>query len=213
MGQLKVSWQTLAAVRWRAPLAWVLLLLLGSLLWMGAGLPVDAQTAEQRSLKPGMWGEDVFNLQRLLIRVGFELPATGIYGEMTTAAIRQVQRYGGLAVDGVAGPATIAFLQEMAGRPRYVVQPGDTLYDLSLRFGLSMTELVDANLLSNTTLRPGQELVIPGYWIYSVRQGETLGGLARRFGVRVEQVARPNLLSAGASLQAGQALWIPLPDW
>lgn len=190
-----------------------LLLLVICLLAGGTGLPAAAQAGEPRVLRPGMWGEDVFNLQRLLIRVGFELPATGIYGEMTTAAVRQVQRYGGLAVDGVAGPATIAFLQELAARPRYVVQPGDTLYDLARRFGLSMTDLVDANLLQSTTLRPGQELVIPGYWIYSVRQGETLGGLARRFGVNANTLARSNGLATNASLKAGQALWVPLPDW
>lgn len=213
VGQRRVFRQGPGGAWRRALLGWVGLLLLGSLLWVGAVVPVEAQSAEQRSLKPGMWGEDVFNLQRLLIRVGFELPATGIYGEMTTAAVRQVQRYGGLVVDGVAGPATIAFLQQLAARPRYVVQTGDTLYDLSLRFGLSMTDLVDANLLSNTTLRPGQELVIPGFWIYSVRQGETLGGLARRFGVSVERVARSNLLSTGAALQVGQDLWVPLPEW
>lgn len=198
---------------WRRPLGWMWLLLLGGLLWMSLGLPAGAQSSEPKSLKPGMWGEDVFNLQRLLIRVGFDLPATGIYGEMTTAAIRQVQRYGGLAVDGVAGPATIAFLQQLAARPRYVVRSGDTLYDLSLRFGVSMTDLVDANLLSSTTLKPGQELIIPGYWVYTVRKGETLAGLARRFGVSIERITRPNRLQKNASLEAGQALWIPLPEW
>ncbi|WP_158509680.1 peptidoglycan-binding domain-containing protein [Limnochorda pilosa] len=190
------------------------LLVVVGLVLLASPAEVEAQgTLGLRTLKPGMWGEDVFELQRLLIRVGFNQPVTGNYGETTTASVRRLQRYGGLAADGVAGPATVELLRQMAERPRYRVQPGDTLYDLSLRFGVSMTRLVDVNLLGHTTLRPGQELVIPDHWIYPVRRGDTLSGIANRFGVSVDSLLRTNRLDDDGPLSLGERLWIPLPDW
>jgi len=43
----------------------------------------------------------------------------------------------------------------------YTVQPGDTLYGLSRRFGVSVAALQAANGLEDTLLRVGQRLVIP----------------------------------------------------
>lgn len=206
-----------AAARLRRKAGWSLLIaLVAGGFWLLAGVePASAQgTLGQRVIKYGMWGEDVFELQRLLVRVGFvDQPVTGNYREVTMANVRKLQAYGGLAVDGEVGPATIAFLRQMAERPRYRVQPGDTLYDLSLRFGVSMNRLVDVNLLTSTVLRPGQELVVPDYWIHTVRRGETLSGLAARFGVPRSRLERANLLAPGAVLSAGEKLWIPLPEW
>lgn len=206
-----------AAAGLRRKAGWSLLiaLVVGGL-WLLVGVETaSAQgTLGQRVIKHGMWGEDVFELQRLLIRVGFvDQPVTGNYREVTAANVRKLQAYGGLTVDGEVGPATVAFLRQMAERPRYRVQPGDTLYDLSLRFGVSMNRLVDANLLSTTMLRPGQELVVPDYWIYTVRRGETLSGLATRFGVPRSRLERANRLAPGAALNVGEGLWIPLPEW
>ena len=44
---------------------------------------------------------------------------------------------------------------------KYVVQPGDTLWQLAQRFSMTVDELTDLNRIGrNTTLKPGQELVI-----------------------------------------------------
>ncbi len=45
--------------------------------------------------------------------------------------------------------------------PRYVVQPGDTLYSLARRFGTTVAALQAANHLEGTTIYAGQVLVIP----------------------------------------------------
>ena len=50
-------------------------------------------------------GASVAAIQRAL-----GLPADGVYGKRTRAAIRRFQRQHGLAVDGVAGPQTLAAL-------------------------------------------------------------------------------------------------------
>lgn len=45
----------------------------------------------------------------------------------------------------------------------YVVQPGDTLSVIAEQFGLSVDAISEANGITDVnTIRPGQELVIPG---------------------------------------------------
>jgi murein DD-endopeptidase MepM/ murein hydrolase activator NlpD len=44
---------------------------------------------------------------------------------------------------------------------RITVAPGDTLYGLALRYGVSVDDIIYANSLSNHNIRVGQELVIP----------------------------------------------------
>lgn len=47
----------------------------------------------------------------------------------------------------------------------YTVQPGDTLMAIGMRFGVNLQRILDANnltLAQARTLRPGQQLIIPG---------------------------------------------------
>lgn len=46
-------------------------------------------------------------------------------------------------------------------RGSILVQPGDTLYGLSRRHGVSISALMDANKLKSLTLQPGQMLKLP----------------------------------------------------
>lgn len=43
----------------------------------------------------------------------------------------------------------------------YIVQPGDTLYNISLRVGATVNQLIDANCISSDSLRIGQQLYVP----------------------------------------------------
>jgi Tfp pilus assembly protein FimV len=49
-----------------------------------------------------------------------------------------------------------------AGRDNYRVRSGDSLWAIARRHGTTVDRLRTANRLSSSTLRPGQELVIPG---------------------------------------------------
>lgn len=62
---------------------------------------------------PAAW---VSRLQRDLSRLGyFDGPFTGVYGPLTTAAVRQFQAANGLAADGRWGPASQAALTRRLG--------------------------------------------------------------------------------------------------
>jgi hypothetical protein len=65
-----------------------------------------------RTMRFGNRGWDVAALQFLLQRGGHGPGrADGIFGQLTGAAVRRAQRSAGVAVDGLAGPATIAALR------------------------------------------------------------------------------------------------------
>ncbi|HPY94371.1 MAG TPA: peptidoglycan-binding domain-containing protein, partial [Clostridia bacterium] len=100
-----------------------LLALLLALAWLFAGPPA-LSAAGGASLAVGSKGQEVTALQHKLIEAGFlNGQADGKYGEATRQAVLALQRAlkdkgHQLAVDGVAGPATLGLLaDEEAMRP------------------------------------------------------------------------------------------------
>ena len=76
----------------------------------GAYLTRQQEAAEVRS-KMGSRGEEVRRIQQKLTSLGYFTSAIdGIYGTRTQSAVRSFQRDRGLAVDGIAGPKTLAAL-------------------------------------------------------------------------------------------------------
>jgi LysM repeat protein len=116
----------------------------------------------------------------------------------------------------------------------YVIQPGDTLYAISLRFGVSIQSIAVANSLVNPDLiYAGQTLIIPvgetsespmsdpavpaapqsastsGGGTYVIQPGDTLLRIAARFGVTVNSIIQVNNLANPNLIYAGQTLIIP----
>ncbi len=95
----------------------------------------------------------------------------------------------------------------------YTVQPGDSVYSISRRFGVSPEAVIRDNQLANPSLLlVGQALVLPTDTIqHTVAAGETLYALSRRYGIPSEQIAAANpSLSNPALIYPGQVLTIPL---
>ena len=94
----------------------------------------------------------------------------------------------------------------------YTVKRGDTLGNIARDNGVSLSDLVEANDISNRNLiHVGQVLVIPGQEgepevIHIVARGETLGKIAFKYGSTVSAlverntIANPNLIRIGQSL-------------
>lgn len=106
---------------------------------------------------------------------------------------------------------------------QYVVQPGDTLFNLARRHGINVQDLAAANHLDWRTswLYVGQVIVIPtagappasppptSSGVYIVRPGDTLIGIALRHGVTVSALANANGLYWNSWVYVGQRLTIP----
>ncbi|WP_175615581.1 LysM peptidoglycan-binding domain-containing protein [Piscibacillus halophilus] len=93
----------------------------------------------------------------------------------------------------------------------YTVQPGDTIYQLSRRFGVTVENLLAANNISSPNqLLVGQQISVPQTFIhYRVRLGDTVFRIARMFGVYPESIIAFNQLQAPYFIYPNQLLLIP----
>ena len=92
----------------------------------------------------------------------------------------------------------------------YVVVSGDNLYNIALKYGVSVVDIINLNNLSSTVVIPGQVLLIPnkGSTTYTVKRGDTLYGIASSYGVSVDEIKSLNNLTSN-TLSIGQELLIP----
>ena len=129
----------------------------------------------RRVLSQGTYGWDVSSLQFLLARAGHLrlLDVDGHFGASTKAALIRFQRSRGLAVDGIAGPATLTafghgrrtpvLTQAIATPVSYVVRPGDTLTAIAAKHRTTVPALASANNLKSVNLVvEGAMLRLPG---------------------------------------------------
>lgn len=166
-----------------------------------------------RVLRRGQWGGDVFRLQRLLMQLGLMESATGYFGVQTEAAVRRLQEALGLTPDGLVGPATAGALALFTEEVVYPVAPGDSLWSIARRFGLTMDAILLANHLESARVRPGDKLILPGLHRYRVVPGDTLTALAARFDTATRRLAEMNQLDPARPLAPGAVLIVPAPRW
>jgi murein DD-endopeptidase MepM/ murein hydrolase activator NlpD len=105
-------------------------------------------------------------------------------------------------------------------QPYYIVQEGDSLWEIAARFGVTLEDLQQANNIGD----PGQvvigaRLIIPGLDgvngrldTITVTYGETLRGLSRRYGLSDSALAQLNRVISPAELYAGTHLIVPVTD-
>lgn len=126
-----------------------------------------------------------------------------------------------LLLASLIAPATSA-----EGQTIHTVQPGENLFRIGLRYGVSWAEIMQANGLSDTYIYAGQQLVIPVAGApamsdpapvrpapfagtYTVSRGDTLMNLAARFGTTAYALAAANGIPNMNFIYAGQQLIIP----
>ena len=100
-------------------------------------------TTASTSLKKGMSGEDVKEVQKRLIELGFmTAKATGYYGKKTEQAVKAFQEAAGLTADGVVGSGTKAKLfSDSAPRVTSATKTTTTTASTSLKQGMSGSEV------------------------------------------------------------------------
>lgn len=96
----------------------------------------------------------------------------------------------------------------------YVIQPGDTLFSIAQRFGVTLNDLIALNQFPNPEqLVVGQAILIPqpprAPLVYTVAPGDTLFQLATLFNTTVAAIAAANNITNPNQIFVGQRLTIP----
>jgi len=110
-------------------------------------------------------------------------------------------------------------------RLTYTIKSGDTLWDISDSYGVSVQQLCEWNgIESNSLLRPGTKLIVwseagivsvvalipttqdQEHISYTIKEGDSLWLIAKRYGVSVTQLRQWNSLHNNVSLKPGQNL-------
>lgn len=157
--------------------------------------PVEARPIDPPRLSPGASLAPANGL----IRVANGVAAPAPRGETVTRTVT-----GGRVVD----------VEVEAPGKSHKVKEGETLYRISLGFGMKPEELARLNgLKAPWVIRPGQVLKGPGAKTktkaYVVGEGDTLGAIAQRFSVGAAALASANDIKTTASLRPGQRLKLP----
>ena len=152
-----------------------------------APVPEKVYALGERTLRNGDEGEDVKELQRLLLQMDYDLGkwgADGDFGDMTEMAVREFQQVSGLEADGIVGEKTVAALladgnDAVPENPAKVVIEGGNCY-IRLHSDVSGAVLGVA--------RAGERLLWLGEttangW-HRIRRGETEGYVSGKYGRR-----------------------------
>ncbi len=111
------------------------------------------------------------------------------------------------------------------GSTRHVVQKGETVWQISRKYGVKPEEIIELNKLQNPdSISPGQVLTIPHSAAPSpvdqtgpsevpsthiVKKGETVWGIARKYNADPAEIIRANNLSRPYRIFPGDELIIP----
>ncbi|MFA5528599.1 MAG: LysM peptidoglycan-binding domain-containing protein [Peptostreptococcales bacterium] len=122
-------------------------------------------------------------------------------------------------------PVEEEYMETPPGSLIYTVQPGDTLYIISLLFKVSLQSILALNNISNpSVIYPGMKIVlppeavnpfepiVPGMIRYTVLPGDTIYKIAARFGTTTESVLNANPGLNPRMLFPGSVITITIPE-
>ena len=136
-----------------------------------------------RTLRQGMTGTDVMEIQSVLRKMGYDVgPPDGVFGPETQSAVEAFQRRFELAPDGVIGPETYRLLERfLLGNDLYSIRAGDTFYTIAGRYGVDPRTVATANPNLNAGNLPiGRRITVPyGYDVVNTDTSYTYAVLMR----------------------------------
>ena len=182
-------------------------------------IPVDGKLRRTRSLSADATGSgDAL----YTVRPGDSLSRIAQSLGISVAQIKQLNNRSGdliragerLRVRPASPPSRVSprapSTSRLAGRQTHTVGPGDNLWALARRFSVSIADLREWNELRDSTIYPGQKLIVRAsdFQLYTVVQGDTLYSIAQRFGLDPREIARRNKISLTTTLLTGMQLEI-----
>jgi murein DD-endopeptidase MepM/ murein hydrolase activator NlpD len=104
--------------------------------------------------------------------------------------------------------------------PIYIIQPGDSLNEIALRFGVSVDEIQSANDITDVNaVFVGQRIIIPGLdGISGILQteilpyGTSLRDLTRQYNLNLDDLVYLNRLTSPSEIIAGLKFIIPIDE-
>ena len=115
-----------------------------------------------RVLKVGSRGPDVMEIQSLLTQIGYNPgPIDGFFGQQTEQAVISFQRDNNLKPDGIIGPESYKIIIPLLrGYDIYIIQPGDTLWQIAKKYYTTVNKIIIANPRINPYgLKIGQKII------------------------------------------------------
>ncbi|MFC0271725.1 LysM peptidoglycan-binding domain-containing protein [Metabacillus herbersteinensis] len=106
---------------------------------------------------------------------------------------------------GLASASTFGDTQSDASTI-YEIKKGETLYSLAKESNLTVSQLMQLNNLTSTTIYAGENLMIPN--TITIKKGDTLYSLAKKYDTTVSQLKHINQLNS-TIIYAGKKLIIP----
>ncbi len=172
-------------------------------------------------------------LASIAIEYGTDVDTLRRINNLTSDALLVGQPLYVPVIEGVVAPGLPS---PTPGPVAYVIQPGDTLTGIAIKFGVDPIAIQERNnLLDPDNLTVGATIIIPGAQpqtasaggnttadepsaattpnaegiTHVVQSGESLTSLAVTYDVSVDEIAAANGMSAGDVLRIGQELIIP----
>ena len=124
------------------------------------------------------------------------------------------KKYAESVVKAVANYKNIPYTEPRV-QEEYVVQRGDTLWNISKKLGTTVDELKKTNNLNNNLLYVGQVLKVPNYetvidnnTTYVVKKGDTLYSISKMYDIPLNELKLYNNINSD-NLSVGQQIKIP----
>jgi murein DD-endopeptidase MepM/ murein hydrolase activator NlpD len=94
----------------------------------------------------------------------------------------------------------------------YIVQDGDTLWDISKKFGIDVPTLLATNDFGTRgIIHLGDQVkILPVSGIlHTVKKGETVGAIAKKYAIDTTDIFKANMITAASIVNPGEELIIP----
>ncbi len=164
-----------------------------------------------------------------------KMPASIVIDNVTFAPLRFIAENLGYKVELNTTTQTVNITNQTIKKSNtYTVLPGDSLWSISKKFGISIASIRSANNISGDIIYPGQSLTIPDRatdatpapapgqtqapaptdntkWpnvTYIVQAGDTATSIARKFGVSTQDILKYNYMDADEWFNAGDKIAI-----
>ena len=113
-------------------------------------------------------------------------------------SVSELASLNGLMVSAILVPGQYIIVPNNSGNEyfdMYVIQKGDTIYELARKFNTDPTSLLRLNGLNNTdVIYPGDEILVPknGVSFYVTGNDDTLDMVTKKLGTKASELARQN---------------------